>query len=108
MDNPIYINSYTHPFKLDHVTSVALPDTVLSHALEEAGIGRNLFSLPTLRVYVDDRLIPPEKINLFYLKPGQLVTVRLVPMGKEGGGKDVLRIVAMIAVLALVNSNVQL
>ena len=51
------------------------------------------------RVFIDDRLIPQAEWEYAAPKAGQFLTVRTVPMGGGGGGKDALRIVAMIGVL---------
>jgi hypothetical protein len=53
------------------------------------------------RVFIDDRKI--EKAQWEYVTPkaGELVTVRAVPQGGGGGSKDVIRLVALIAVAAV-------
>lgn len=51
------------------------------------------------RVFIDDRLILKAEWEYATPKANQLVTVRVIPTG-GGGGKDALRIVAMIGVVA--------
>lgn len=51
------------------------------------------------RVFIDDRLILKAEWEYATPKAGQLVTMRVVPTGGGGGGKDALRIVAMIGVV---------
>lgn len=61
------------------------------------GIGLNpdpLFA----RVFIDDRLILKAEWEWATPKAGQFVSVRVIPTG-GGGGKDALRIVAMIGVV---------
>lgn len=53
------------------------------------------------RVFVDDRLVEGAEWEQVVPKAGQCVTVRAIPMGGAGGGKTAMRIVAMIAVVAL-------
>lgn len=52
------------------------------------------------RVFIDGQLIPKAEWEWAVPQAGQLVTVRVVPTGGQGGGKDALRIVAMIGVIA--------
>ena len=52
------------------------------------------------RVFIDDRLIPKAEWEFARPAAGQLVTVRAVPTGGQGQGKDALRIVAMIGIVA--------
>jgi len=51
------------------------------------------------RVFIDDRLILKAEWEFARPKAAQLVTVRVIPTGGGGGGKDALRIVAMIGVV---------
>lgn len=53
------------------------------------------------RVFLDDQLIESAYWHLVKPKAGHLVSVRVIPEGGNGQGKDVLRIVAMIGVVAL-------
>ena len=53
------------------------------------------------RVFLDDQLIESAYWHVVKPKAGHLVSVRIIPEGGGGQGKDVLRVVAMIGVLAL-------
>ncbi len=53
-----------------------------------------------MRVCLDDRYIDQAHWHRVRPKPGHLVSVRVIP-GQGGGSKDILRIVAMVGVLAL-------
>ena len=53
------------------------------------------------RVYIDGRLIEQAQWEHVVTRAGESVVVRAVPMGGQGGGKEVARIVAMVAVIAL-------
>lgn len=53
------------------------------------------------RVFIDDRLIPQAEWQFARPEAGQLMTIRAIPTGGEGGesgGKTALRILAQIAV----------
>jgi hypothetical protein len=53
------------------------------------------------RVYLDGKLVKDAEWE--YTKPcaGQALSVRAIPMGGGGGGKDIGRMVAMIAIMAV-------
>ena len=56
----------------------------------------------SVRVYIDGRLIEQAQWEHVVPLAGESVVVRAVPMGGQGGGgKDVGRLVAMIAVMSL-------
>ena len=50
-------------------------------------------------VFVDDKLIPKEDYKTTFPLMGQTVSVNVMPAGGEGGGKNVMRAIAMIVVL---------
>jgi hypothetical protein len=52
-------------------------------------------------VWIDGKPILSAEWEKTYPLPGSLVTMRIIPQGGGSGGKDVLRIVAMVGVLAL-------
>lgn len=52
-------------------------------------------------VAVNGRLIDPERWPTITLDPGDYLTVAVRPHGGKGGGKMVLRLVAMIAVMVV-------
>lgn len=51
------------------------------------------------RVFIDDRLILKAEWEYATPRAGQYVTARVIPTGGGGGGKDALRIVAMIGIV---------
>jgi len=51
-------------------------------------------------VYIDDWSIPRDRWHVVRPRPGRTVTVRVVPQGGGGGGKNPLRTVLSIAVIA--------
>ena len=53
------------------------------------------------RVFIDGRLIEQAQWEYCAPRAGQSVVARAVPTGGEGGGKDVARLVAMVAVISL-------
>lgn len=53
------------------------------------------------RVFVDDWLIPRAWWARVRPRPGRIVTVRVIPAGGDGGGKNILSIVLLIAVAAV-------
>ena len=53
------------------------------------------------RVFIDGEYVKDAVWESTVPSPGQSVVVRAVPMGGGGGGKDIGRLVAMVAVIAL-------
>ncbi len=51
------------------------------------------------RVFVDGQMVPKAEWEWTIPRAGQCVTVRVIPMGGDGGGKMAVRIVAMLAVV---------
>lgn len=82
-----------HPFGTDHETLSVPAGLTIAEIVELAGIRKELHHL--VRVELGDHLIPRESWRI-RPKPGTRVTILVVPSG-GGGGKNVFRIVAMIA-----------
>ena len=55
----------------------------------------------SVRVYVDGVLVHQAQWEYVVPSAGQSVVVRAIPTGGSGGGKDIGRLVAMVAVIAL-------
>ena len=55
----------------------------------------------SVRAYVDGVLVQQAEWEYMLPRAGQSVVVRAIPMAGGGGGKDVLRLVAMVAVIGL-------
>ena len=53
------------------------------------------------RVFLDDISVPWKQWDNVYPQPGQFITIRMIPCGGGDGGKDVLRTVMLIAVVAV-------
>ncbi len=68
--------------------------------LEEILEGSGLIPLPLLRVYVGDVEVPRAAWARVRPKPGRTIVVAASAAGGRGGGKDVLRVVLSIAVIA--------
>lgn len=51
------------------------------------------------RVFVDGEMVPKAQWEYVIPRAGSSVTVRVIPMGGDGGGKMAIRIVAMLAVV---------
>lgn len=86
------------PFSTDRIEAKLPEGLTVSEMILAAGINPDPI---WARVFIDDRLI--EKAQWDYAKPaaGQLVTVRVVPMGGGGDANKALRLVGMIAVMAV-------
>lgn len=85
------------PFSVDRITTTIEAGTTIANALR--AIGLKISGLHA-RVFIDDRLVPYAEWEYATPEAGQLVTVRVIPTG-GGGGKDGLRLIALLAVAAL-------
>jgi hypothetical protein len=85
-----------HPFSAERISLTLPAGPCLAEMLEAVGL-----SSPYALVYVGDRLIPAERWSRAWPRPGATITVRAVPSGGGEGGKDPLRMVAMIVVVAV-------
>ena len=85
------------PFSVQRIERALPEGSTIADMLRAIGLNPDpLFA----RVFIDDRLILKAEWEWAIPKADQLVTVRVIPTGGAGGGKDALRIVAMIAVMA--------
>ncbi|ALA60200.1 hypothetical protein [Nitrospira moscoviensis] len=53
------------------------------------------------RVFIDDRMIPTAEWERAKPAAGELLTIRVIPTGGQAEGKDVMRTVALIAVMVI-------
>lgn len=94
---PLRLVARPHPFRQERV------DLSVPHGLTLEEMLRLAQPDPVLRrhavAYIDDWLVAPELWPRVRPRPGRLVTICAVPAG-GGGGKNVLRAVLTIAVLA--------
>ena len=98
MSNNIDIVAHLHPFRSDCEQLEGRIGATLLELMTESGLDPVILSAPGVRLYVNDVAIARNLWPTFTPTAGQLVTVGVVPTGGDGGGKDVLRIVALIAV----------
>jgi hypothetical protein len=87
------------PFTLEGRTQKRMtPGMSIADMLLEFDL--NPETLPA-RVFIDDQLVEKAYWHVVKPKANHLVSVRVIPQGGDGGGKDILRIVAMVGILAL-------
>lgn len=88
-----------NPFSSDRIEATAPEGSTVAEMIRSAGMNPDpIFA----RVFIDDRLVEKAQWEHAVPRAGQLVTVRVIPQGGgQGGGKDVLRLVGMIAVMAV-------
>lgn len=90
----VSLTARPHPFSAERL-ALELPEGAsLADMVAAAGLREGV----PAHVWVEGVYIPRERWRRAYPRAGALVVVRAVPTGGEGGGKNVLRIVAMIAV----------
>jgi hypothetical protein len=87
------------PFTLDGRTARTFtPGLTIADLLREFSYDPD--TLPA-RVFLDDQLIEKAYWHRIRPKAGHLVSVRVIPQGGGNQSKDILRIVAMVGILAL-------
>ena len=94
--NEIHIATCPNPFTLERV-DMCVPNGLCVREMLEIASPRAL-DLSAI-VYVDDMPVERDRWETVYPRPGQLVTVRVIPAGGRSG-KNVLRIVLSLAVMA--------
>lgn len=87
-----------HPFSVERIERQVSAGRSVAAILREIGLDHDPIHA---RVFLDDQLVPKAYWERVRPKPGHALTVRVVPTGGGGGGKDLLRIVAVLAVAAL-------
>ncbi len=94
----ITLNVAPHPFSLERVThkvSAGLSIDALVQDVQPHALLRRY-----AHVLLDGHVIAPQDWARVYPKAGSVITVRMVPQGGRGGGKNPLQTVLSIAVLA--------
>ena len=86
------------PFSVERLDFLETPGSTVAQLLGRCGLNPDRIHA---RVFLDDRLLPEAEWQTIMPSAGQILTIRVIPLGGGGGGKDALRIVAMIAVVAL-------
>lgn len=86
------------PLTSDRLETSFQPGMTLAAMLHDCGLDPDV--VPA-RVCIDDRVIESAFWEQVKPQAGQLVTVRVIPQGGGGQSKDILRIVALVGILAL-------
>lgn len=87
-----------HPFTVERIDKFVEPKGSVADILDNSGI---LFApASNLRVFVNDLLIPIDQYETYLPMHGDVIYVRAIPCGGDGG-KDILRTVMTIAVIAI-------
>lgn len=92
----VHLVARNHPFSNLRVDVTLPAGSTLEELIAIAGVQ----VLPGLRAFIAGVEVPREMWCRVRPRPGRLVTLACVPEGGGGGGKDTLRIVLSIAVLA--------
>lgn len=95
---PVRFIARRRPLSSDRLETSFQPGVTIADMLNECGMDADLVAA---RVCIDDRVIESAVWEHVRPQAGQLVTVRVIPQGGGGQSKDVLRIVAMVGVIAL-------
>jgi hypothetical protein len=95
---PVRVIARKRPFSSDVVERSFEPGVTLNTILSGCGLDPDV--VPA-RVCIDGDVIEDAYWETTVPAAGQLVTVRVVPQGGNNQSKDILRIVAMVGVLAL-------
>lgn len=95
---PVRVIARKRPFSSDLVERSFEPGVTLNTILSGCGLDPDV--VPA-RVCIDGDVIEDAYWETTVPAAGQLVTVRVVPQGGNNQSKDILRIVAMVGVLAL-------
>jgi hypothetical protein len=85
------------PFSVERVDKIVEAAQTVAGIMREVGIESDRVHA---RVFLDDVLVERAYWERVRPKPGHTLTVRVVPTGGGGGGKDPLRIVLQLVVIA--------
>jgi hypothetical protein len=90
------------PFSSEHTDAAAPAGGTVSEILDAVGWGPLLRKTAHVRLFLGDRLLPRPQWDHVIPRPGDILSVRVVPTGGGGGGggKDVLNIVLTLAIVA--------
>jgi len=87
-----------HPFKVQRVDMVVADNNslgdILALAQPDTVLRRHA------HIVLNDKIIPRSEWEAVYPKMNDLVTIRVVPMGGGGGGKNPLRTIMTVAIIA--------
>lgn len=95
---PIHVAACPHPFKVEQKKLEISERVSIAQVLEDVQVD------PILRkhakIFINGDFVPRERWGITYPSPGDFVSIRVVPTGGGGGGKNPLRTVLTIAVIA--------
>ena len=98
IDKGINVEAKRHPFEKVPIFGYGLAGKNLIDTIDSTGI--TFYPGTDAIILVNDVPIPREDWETFYPAPGDQIKVLAVPTGR-GGGKDVLRVVLTMAVIAI-------
>lgn len=93
---PVRVAGRPRIFRDDRIDQALPAGSTIAEILALCGITKT----ELLHVHIGDILVPREKWGTVRPKPGRIVTVTATPLGGGGGGKDPLKTVLSIAILA--------
>lgn len=96
-DGGVRVVACPRPFSVQRVELVAPVGGTVADLVRACGVDPEIIHA---RVFVGDRFIPKPSWREVVPGAGDFLTIRVVPTGGGGGGKDPLRIVLQIAVIA--------
>lgn len=95
-NNSVHLTISPHPFAVERLSAPVAAGSSIAQMMADAGVDNCL--TPYAHVYIDGAYIPQDRWTAVRPKNGATVTIRMVPMG--GGGKNPLRTVLSLAVMA--------
>ena len=95
----VSVAAVSHPFRRERVVTDLPAGGSVADMLRAVGIDS---AIPA-RIFLDDYLVPLDQRTRTYPRPGQILTVRVIPAG-GGRGKDVEILTIVVAAIATVAS----
>ena len=100
-DENLHIFAAPHPFSNARHDRAVTAGGNLREILKEVDLELLLNTALDVRLFVNDELVVRDRWGSYVPQPGQSIAVRVLPTGGGDSGKNVLRGVMMIAVLAI-------
>ncbi len=102
MSDLVSLSGALRPFSSRRTDAAAPAGGTVSEILDAVGWGPLLRKTAHVRLFLGDRLLPRPQWDHVIPRPGDILSVRVVPTGGGGGGggKDVLNIVLTLAIVA--------
>lgn len=98
MNDVVRVVALKRPLSTQRLEVCFEPGRTVADMVRECGLDPDVVAA---RVTIDGRVVESAVWEHVCPRAGQLIAIRVIPRGGDGGGKDVLRIVAMVGVLAL-------